>query len=328
MEWNTPVSIPEATSPFSCRDRIMILGSCFAREIGDRLSGDKFDVDVNPFGTLYNPASVALSLSRLLEPSPFVASDLFEHEGVYHSFMHHSSFSSVSENEALENVNRQLKLSSYNLTTASRLIITFGTAYLYRRKIDGRTVSNCHKLPERLFERERLTVDAIISEWDGLLHSLQNVNPALKILFTVSPVRHWKDGAHNNRLSKAILLMAIDALQTRYPERIAYFPAYEIMMDELRDYRFYADDMLHPSTLAVEYICERFYRSFLSSESQALINEWKAIKKALEHKPFQPASPSYRQFMQQTLSKAEYLYGKFPYFNLSQEIKRLRSILK
>ncbi|MDR1343918.1 MAG: GSCFA domain-containing protein [Tannerellaceae bacterium] len=326
MEWNTPVSIPEAAFTFSYRDEIMILGSCFAGEIGDKLREDKFNVDINPFGTLYNPASIALSLRRLLNPEPFAASDLFEHEGVYHSFMHHSQFSSTLENEALENVNRQLQISSCNLTTASRLIITFGTAYVYRHKSSNQIVSNCHKLPERIFQRGRLPVEEIINEWDDLLHSLREANPALKILFTVSPIRHWKDGAHHNQLSKATLLQAIDTLQTHHPG-LAYFPAYEIMMDELRDYRFYADDMLHPSSLAVEYICERFYRSFLSSESQNLIGEWQTIRKALGHKPIQAASPSYRQFIRQTLLKAENLYGKFPYFDLSNEIKRLRSML-
>ncbi|MDR1499396.1 MAG: GSCFA domain-containing protein [Tannerellaceae bacterium] len=327
MEWNTPVSIPEAAFSFSCRDAIMLLGSCFAEEIGERLGEDKFAVDINPFGTLYNPASIALSVRRLLNPKPFVVSDLFEYEGVYHSFVHHGRFSSVLKDETLDNINRQLRLSSCNLGNASVLIITFGTAYVYRLKADMRVVANCHKLPAYMFERERLPVDAITNDWDALLRSLWRVNPDLKVLFTVSPIRHRKDGAHHNQLSKATLLLAVDALQMRYPERIAYFPAYEIMMDELRDYRFYASDMIHPSSLAVEYICERFYRSFLSFESQTIIGQWQAIRKAIEHKPLQPASQSYRQFLLQTLLKAENLYGKFPYFDISKDIEHLRSRL-
>ncbi|MDR1258542.1 MAG: GSCFA domain-containing protein [Tannerellaceae bacterium] len=327
MEWNTPVSMPKASFSFSHRDTIMILGSCFAGEIGEKLREDRFDVDINPFGTLYNPASIALSVRRLLEPEPFTASDLFEHEGVYHSFAHHSRFSYISEKEALENMNRQLQSSSGNLACSSRLIITFGTAYVYRLKTGGQVVSNCHKLPERMFERERLSVESITGEWDALLSSLWEVNPGLRVLFTVSPIRHWKDGAHHNQLSKSALLLAIHALQTSHPERTGYFPAYEIMMDELRDYRFYASDMLHPSPSAVEYICERFYRSFLSSESQTIVKEWEAIRKALEHKPLQPQSPSYRQFILQTLLKAESLSGKFPYFDTSKDVERLRSML-
>ncbi|MDR1938636.1 MAG: GSCFA domain-containing protein [Tannerellaceae bacterium] len=328
MELNTLVSIPEARFPFSYRDGIMLTGSCFAEEMGNKLREDKFTVDINPFGTLYNPASIALSLRRLLQPTPFTASDLFEREGLYHSFAHHSRFSSPSAEEALDGINRQLHLSSANLLKSSRLVVTFGTACVYRLKSSGQLVSNCHKLPEKMFERERLTADAIVNEWEALLLSLWERNPGLRILFTVSPIRHRKDGAHPNQLSKAVLLLAVDELQTRHPERTAYFPAYEIMMDELRDYRFYADDMLHPSPLAVEYIRERFCRSFLSAESQTILGEWQAIRKAIRHKPFQPAGESYRQFIMQTLLKAERLSGKFPYFDLSEEIGLLRSKIK
>jgi hypothetical protein len=328
MDFNTPVSIPKANFLFSHHDGVVLLGSCFAEEMGRKLLEDKFAVDVNPFGTLYNPSSIAQSLRRLLREDTFDASDLFEHEGVYHSFGHHSRFSSPSPDEALDNINRRLHLSAANLAKASRLILTFGTAYVYRLKSDGQVVANCHKLPENIFTRERLTVDDIVSEWDALLIELRRSNPELKTLFTLSPIRHRKDGAHPNQLSKATLLLAIDELQTRHPEHTAYFPAYEIMMDELRDYRFYADDMLHPSPLAVDYICERFRRSYLSPLSQTLLDEWQAIRKAILHKPFHPGSETFREFILQTLLKAENLYGKFPFFDLSSEIELLRSKLK
>jgi hypothetical protein len=328
MELHTLVSIPEAAFLFSYSDEIMLLGSCFADEMGKRLGNDKFTVHTNPFGTLYNPSSISLSLRRLMNPEPFAASALVQHDGLFHSMAHHGRFSSPSEAEALEGLNRQLQYASSRLSAASRLIVTFGTAWVYRLRESGQIVSNCHKLPERMFVRQRLGVEAIVNDWNALLSALWERNPSVCVLFTVSPVRHWKDGAQGNQLSKATLLLAVDELQRRHPERIAYFPAYEILMDELRDYRFYADDMLHPSPLAVSYVGERFCRSFLSATSQTLLGEWQAIRKAMEHKPLQPESAAYRQFILQTLLKVENLSGKFPYFDLSGETELLHSKLK
>ena len=218
---------------------------------------------MNPFGTLYNPSSIAEAIRMLLQPEQFTGDDLFQHEGIYHSFSHHSRFSSPSETECLANINRRLFSSADTILKAQRMILTFGTAWVYKLKSSGKVVSNCHRLPEKMFDRQLLTVGEIVAEWKSLLLSLWKQNPELKILFTVSPIRHWKDGAHGNQLSKATLLLAIDALQKEFPEHTAYFPAYEIMMDELREYRFYADDMLHPSTTAIEYIWERFTGSML-----------------------------------------------------------------
>ncbi|MDR1982158.1 MAG: GSCFA domain-containing protein [Tannerellaceae bacterium] len=328
MEFRTPVSIPKASFEFSHTDEITLLGSCFVEYIGSKLQANKFRVDINPFGVVYNPASVASSLLRMLCPERFSPADLFRHEGVYHSFAHHSRFSSLSEREALEGMNRGLAESSDRLANASRLVITFGTAYVYRLKKNGQVVSNCHKLPEKMFDRELLPVDAVVSEWKSLLLSLWEHFPELKVLFTVSPVRHARDGAHGNQLSKSTLLLSIHQLQSRYPERVAYFPAYELMMDDLRDYRFYAGDMLHPSSIAVDYIWQQFGQAFFSSATHTILREWQEIQKAIDHKPFQPESEAYRRFIMQTLLKAERLTGKFPYFSLSKEMTLLKSKLK
>ncbi|MDR1161848.1 MAG: GSCFA domain-containing protein [Tannerellaceae bacterium] len=325
MEFRTPVTIPGLIFDFSYQDDIMLMGSCFAENIGTKLYEAKFTVDINPFGILYNPASVALSLKALLHPAQFSADDLFEHEGLFHSFAHHSRFSSPSPDESADKINRRLAVSSATISNASRLIITFGTAFVYRLKSTGQIVSNCHKLPEKMFSRELVSPDYIISEWNTLLLSLWEQNPDIKLLFTVSPVRHWKDGAHHNQLSKATLLLAIDALQRKYPERIGYFPAYELLMDELRDYRFYAGDMLHPSPVAIDYIWECFVRHCLAGESQTLLQAWREIQKAMDHKPFQPQSEGYRRFISQTLLKAEQISRKFPFFDMTKEIEQLRS---
>lgn len=327
MELYTYIHIPRAPFRFSCTERMLLLGSCFAENIGTRLAGNKFNVDINPFGTLYNPASIAAALRRLLHPERFTADDLLQHEGVYHSFSHHSRFSSTSETECLRNINDRLEASTNEFRKTTYLVVTLGTAYVYRLKSSGEVVANCHKLPEKMFDRSMLTVGKIIAEWKELLLSLWEQNPDLKILFTVSPIRHWKDGAHGNQLSKATLLLAIDELQAAYPERIAYFPAYEIMMDELRDYRFYATDMLHPSELAIDYIWQRFTENFLSDETKGILKEWAEIQKAINHRPFQPESDAYKRFISQTLLKMERINEKFPSFDLTKEMEIIKSKL-
>lgn len=328
MDLYTHVEIPKMPFTFSYQDKIILLGSCFAENMGRRMIENKFRVDVNPFGILYNPASVARAIRMLIRPEHFTPDDLFEQDGVYHSFMHHSCFSATTRDEALGNMNTRLDESSKMLRGISRLVVTFGTAYAYRLKSDGRVVANCHKLPEKMFDREMLSIEDIVKEWKEVMFSLWEHNPKVKILLTVSPIRHWKDGAHGNQLSKATLLLAADRLQQEFPEQVTYFPSYEIMMDELRDYRFYAEDMLHPSSQAIEYIWQRFTESLLSIESKATLNEWKEIVKALNHKPFQPDGEAYKRFIMQTLLKMEQLLSKIPSFDMANEIELLRSKLK
>lgn len=327
MELYTSINIPKAPFRFSYTDRMLLLGSCFAENIGTRLAGNKFNVDINPFGTLYNPASIAAALRMLLHPERFTAGDLFQQEGVYHSFAHHSRFSATSQTECLEMINDRLFASANEFRQTPYLVITLGTAYVYRLKSSGEVVANCHKLPEKMFDRSMLPVTEIVSEWKELLLSVWEQNQKLKILFTVSPIRHWKDGAHGNQLSKATLLLAVDELQGAFPERIAYFPGYEIMMDELRDYRFYATDMLHPSELAIDYIWQRFTENLLSDESKGIIKEWAEIQKAINHRPFQPGSDTYKRFIVQTLLKMERINEKFPSFDLTIEREIIKSKL-
>lgn len=327
MELYTRIDIPKAPFLFSCRERILLLGSCFAENIGERLEENKFNVDINPFGTLYNPASIAAALHRLLHPERFTGHDLFQHEGMYHSFAHHSRFSATSEMECLKNINERLLASAAAFGKTGYLVVTLGTAYVYRLKSSGKVVANCHKLPDKMFDRSMLPTHEIVAEWKELLSALWEQQPEMKILFTVSPIRHWKDGAHGNQLSKATLLLAVNELQKAYPERIAYFPAYEIMMDELRDYRFYAADMLHPSELAVDYIWQRFTENFLSDETKGFLKEWAEIQKAINHRPFQPRSEAYKQFISQTLLKMERISEKFPSFDNTKEMEIIKSKL-
>ena len=320
MNFFARIELPQSSIEISYHDLNMLLGSCFAENMGNRFIENKFQTDLNPLGILYNPESIAMSIRRLLENRRWEGEELFRHEGLYHSFGHHSSFSDISKENCLHKINERLSFSAGNIPKTNNLFITFGTAYVYRLKETGQVVSNCHKLPAQLFMRERLTVQQIVEKWRTLLADLFETNKELIIFFTVSPVRYWQDGVHENQLSKSILLLAIEQLQTLFPKRTVYFPAYELMMDELRDYRFYAEDFCHPSNTAIQYIWERFTDTYMNEHTQQLMKEIGRIKKALNHKPLNQQSESYRQFISQTLLKIEQLREKMPYICFENEL--------
>ncbi|MDR1097211.1 MAG: GSCFA domain-containing protein [Tannerella sp.] len=328
ISYCTPVKIAESPFKIQYKDRVMFMGSCFADHIGTKMSAYRFRVHINPFGVLYNPLSVSSACRRMLNPEPFIADDLFLHEGLYHSFAHHGRFSDVSAELCLNGINESLSHAAEQLRTLSYLAVTFGTANVYRLKKNGSVVANCHKLPASGFVCDQLTVDGIIREWSDLFHELWRINPSLKIIFTVSPIRHLKDGAHPNQISKATLLLAEQALTEQYPGQVLYFPAYEIMMDELRDYRFYAEDMIHPSSQAVDYIWERFGDTCMDRETYSFMKEVDLINKNLNHKPFHPEKEYYKQFLMQTLLKIRQLRSKNPYICLSKEEEEVERQLK
>ena len=324
MELLTKVVLPNFPFKITHKDKILLLGSCFATNIGDKLSSTKFDIVTNPFGILYNPISIQKSLMRLLSEKVYSEKDLFNTNGSYRSFDHHSIFSDIEASSCLKKINCSFDRGVKQLKACSLLIITFGTSFVYSLRKNGYIVSNCHKLPEDLFIRKRIDIVEIISQWTSLILSLKKKNPNIRILFTVSPIRHWKDGAHENQLSKATLLLAIDRLSQTI-DNVFYFPSYEIVMDELRDYRFYKDDMLHPSSVAIDYIWDRFKSSLIDISAQEAIESWIPIQKALDHKPFSPNSQAYKDFLFQTLLKAEAYQKKFPYFDIDNEIQWLRN---
>ena len=234
--------------------------------------------------------------------------------------MHHSTFSCPERGEALALINARMAQATQMLLDADTLMITFGTAWVYRLRETEQIVGNCHKMPERLFIRQRLSVEEIVEEYTALLQRLWSINPKLRVIFTVSPVRHLKDTLHGNQLSKSTLLLAVDALCQKFPEKLYYFAAYEIVIDELRDYRFYADDMAHPSAQAVEYVWERFVEHCTDGEAQRFTTLWTKVVKALEHRPFRPDSPQYRAFIAQTLTTINELKDQYPHIEVDKEI--------
>lgn len=257
LKLQTPVETDRSKVGVSLNDKIVILGSCFADNMGQKMVDLGFDVCLNPFGTLYNPVSVCNSVARLTSGIPFSKDECVQMgagAGLVCSFSHHTSFARRTEDEFLQVANASLKEASLRWKAASKVIITLGTAWIYEYTRSGETVSNCLKIDAKEFTRRRLSV----RETATLLMNMIARHPEKEFMFTVSPIRHFKDGAHGNQISKSTLLLALDEVLAKFPERCEYFPAYEIVLDELRDYRFYAADMIHPSDQAVDYLWSRF----------------------------------------------------------------------
>ncbi len=320
IKFQTVVEIPAFSKKTGYTKNNVFIGSCFTENVGNKMEALKFPVDINPFGILYNPASVAGALWNLLLNKQFQKEDLTEYNGLWHSFSHHGRFSSVSEKETLRKINERIAFSSAFLKNADFLFLTFGTAWVYRYKNSGNVVSNCHKIPANKFEHFRLTVDEITEEYKKLLVTFWKVNPNCQVIFTVSPVRHWKDGAIENQRSKATLLLAIDKILEEFAnQNCCYFPAYEIVMDELRDYRFYNEDMLHISDVAINHIWSIFEEKLIEPESLKLIPGIQKLNKAFHHRPINKNSSEYLSFLRAALNQVKDLEKQFPNLNFELE---------
>ena len=288
MKLITPIDITPSTWHIGYDDRILMLGSCFSDEIGAQMAQRALQVTCNPFGTLYNPLSIAQAINL---PSTIfnLQSAIVEHDGLWHSMFHHGSFSRPTREQTEQAVADSIETMQKALSEASVVIVTFGTAWVY--EMDGVVVGNCHKLPAERFTRRRLSVEEIVAAWEPILAQYNDKH----WIFTVSPIRHIKDGLHENQLSKATLLMAVEHLTAQRSNsatirqaKPVYFPSYEIVLDELRDYRFYADDLVHPSSMAVQYVWERFAETFCTpqtrNEMQIRHKQWKQS----QHRPIRP----------------------------------------
>ena len=289
----------------------------------------KWRAELNPFGVLYNPLSISEALMRLMKFRQYGDEELtcFP-DGGWSTWLHHSRYSHSVKEMALATINASLEAGSRALAEADMLVITWGTAWVYQLRNTGEVVGNCHKVPEREFVRYRLSVEEIVAEYTQQLGRLWALNPKVRVRFTVSPVRHLKDTLHGNQLSKATLLLAVDELCRRYPDRLHYFPAYEIVMDELRDYRFYAEDMAHPSAQAVEYVWERFVEHVTDRDAQAFIAEWTKMVRAMAHRPFRPEAEEYKRFVEQNIEKIMALKERYPYLEVQNEIDTWHTLLK
>ncbi|NJX16792.1 GSCFA domain-containing protein [Tamlana crocina] len=325
MKLQTQISLKkQSENLIDYHSNVVLLGSCFSDNIGAKLDYFKFKNLQNPFGVLFQPKAIENLVERALNEKTFSKDDVLFHNEQWHCFDVHSKLSSVSKEALLENLNRALKSTRQHLLEASHIIITFGTAWVYRFMENDNIVANCHKVPQKQFKKELLSVEDISASLKTISASIKQANPKAPIIFTVSPVRHLKDGFVENTQSKAHLISAIHQLlsskgapslstplKTNCSE--AYFPSYEIMMDELRDYRFYEADMVHPNTTAIEYIWERFKDVWVAPETLKIMDEVEVIQKGLRHKPFNPNSKAHLEFLQKLETKKEGIRRKFPH---------------
>ena len=297
MELQTKVNIPKSSFKINPTDKLLFVGSCFAENIGRRFVDNQFDAVVNPYGTMYNPASVGHTVERWLLSSSECSKGNVERNSGNYSPCGGEGGSSLPMGEG----------GGRGLVA----IFTLGTNRIYILKETGEIVDNCMKRPQKLFREEQLSVDECVDYLSKAVGLLKERNPEVKVIFTVSPIRYAKYGFHGSQLSKATLLLAVDKLVSASPESIGYFPAYEIMNDELRDYRFYQPDMLHPSEQAVDYIYERFAETYFSEEAKAMVAEWEPIKAALAHRPFNPDSEEHKAFLAKVTAKKEAFLAKW-----------------
>ena len=295
MKLYTSVDIAPSARQIGYGDKILLLGSCFADNMGAKFSEHYFQATINPFGTLYNPASIAAAITNVGN------SQLVEHNGLWHSMMHHGAFSDKDKEEVLTRCEQSRALLQRALMEASTVVVTFGTAWVY--EMEGQVVANCHKLPANRFTRRCLTVDEIVEMWQPIVASM----PDKHWIFTVSPIRHVKDGLHANQISKAILLQAVDQLGQ------SYFPSYEIMMDELRDYRFYAEDMVHPSAVAVEYIWQRFVDTYMNKDTQSEMRVLNQLWRDNQHRMLHPETDEARTFLLRLAERKAQLQQRYPW---------------
>nr|WP_298791786.1 GSCFA domain-containing protein [uncultured Allomuricauda sp.] len=318
MKLQTTIPISKGKHPIDYDSRVLLLGSCFVENIGEKLGYYKFQVEQNTFGILFNPMAIENLVQRALASESYHKDEVFQHEGIWNCFDAHSDLSATSEQKLLDNLNHGLEKTTNELRSATHIIITLGTAWIYRHNSTQKPVANCHKVPQKEFSKELLSVDAVQSSLKHMTASIAAVNPKANIIFTISPIRHLKDGFMENQRSKAHLISAVHETISENQTSTAYFPSYEIMLDELRDYRFYGKDMVHPNELAVDYIWERFKSTWISPESYAVMDEVEVVQKGLQHRPFNPNTEAHQKFTKSLRTKIECLHGKYPFIRFKQ----------
>lgn len=316
MNFRTKISIAPSGRKISHTSRIVTIGSCFADNVAERMEVCGLVVEANPLGEMFNPLSVAATVDRLSCGEPFEAADLHARGDMWFSYDAHGAFDSVDSEGVLQRLNKAVASGHSALAAADWVVLTLGTAWVYER--EGKVVANCHKMPQSEFARRRLTVEQVT---DSLLGVLDGALAEKNVILTVSPVRHLADGLQGNAVSKATLRLAVEQLTTLRPERVNYFPAYEIVLDDLRDYRFTAADMVHPSQEAVEYVWERFAECYFDDRTLKFCDKVAALKRAVAHRPLHPESQEYAKFKASMLRSATELQKELPECDLSHELE-------
>ena len=318
MEFFLPFQIQSFPFKISYRDKILFIGSCFSEEIGNKMIDLKFDVLQNPNGILYDPESIAAAVFSYIENKSFNEKNLFELNGLWHSWKHHSAFSGVNKNDVLQKINVSRSCAHDFLKEAKFVIITLGTAFHYQLKNNNENVANCHKAPADFFIKKLLPIEEIKTDLLNAISALEIFNPGLKIIFTVSPVMHVRDGVVENNHSKARLIEVSHSV-CEQKQNAFYFPSYELITEILRDYRFYKDDLVHPNGTAINFVFEKFCDSFLDDSSKKMMTEIKKILSAVNHKPFFKESLEHQKFIAGQLKNINKIESEYPFINLSKE---------
>lgn len=309
---------PKSLSPkINIADNIMLLGSCFTEHMNEKLSQFKFNTLQNPHGVLFNPVSISNAIKSYSTLSLVDLADLFFHQGIWNHWSFHSSRSKTDADQTLSSMNINISAGNIFLKKASWLIITFGSAFVYEIN-QNYTVANCHKMPADFFNKRMLQIDEIVDNYTSLIHDLKAFNPTLKIIFTVSPVRHSREGFVENNRSKSVLLLSIERIISKHANAF-YFPSYELVIDDLRDYRFYAEDMVHPNYLATQYVWEKFASSSIDGKTREIFKELEQINNAVKHRPLHPNSDEHKKFISKFSALVESLSFRFPSLNFDFE---------
>lgn len=318
MQFNVNYKHPVQPNLIDYTDHLILMGSCFTENIGEKLTTGKFNCTINPNGILFNPISVATALLSYINNAPVNEQDIVFNNGLYSSLNHHGSFSSVNKNDLLEKIKTSVQHAHIQLKSADYLIITFGSSTVYSYNATSQVAGNCHKLPQNRFTKEQLQPGEIINLYNQVIDTLKSFNTKLKIIFTVSPVKYLRDGIIENNLSKAVLIYSVHEI-IKYNSHCRYFPAYELVCDDLRDYRFYKEDMAHPNEQAIQYVWEQFIDSSLSLSAKATLQKVNEITRAAAHRPLHGNTESHLQFKKTYLQKCEQLEREIPGMNFTHE---------
>lgn len=311
MNFRTDIQLKKEENQIDYASKLLLIGSCFSENISKKLAYFKFDVASNPFGILFNPKAIETIIENSLREKVYTEKDVFLLNERWHCFDVHSDLSAVDKKVLIFNLNNAIKSTNQRIHESTHIIITLGTSWTYRFTETNAIVGNCHKVPQKKFLKELLSVDEISASLKNISNLISKVNTKATIVFTVSPVRHLKDGFVENSLSKAHLITAIHQVKAK-KNQLSYFPSFEIMMDDLRDYRFYNSDMIHPNETAVDYIWEQFQQVWLNEKTATIMKEVDSIQKGLGHKPFNSASEQHQQFLKTLQEKINFLQNKFP----------------
>ena len=307
------------------RDSLFLIGSCFSENMGAKLNTHLFKVFENPHGILFNPISVAQSLSDCIHNKQYTEADLFQLNEVWNSWQHHSRFSGISSKEALDKINNSIAKAHTFLKTADHIVITLGSAWVYQLNSQsthaaGLVVANNHKAPATWFDKALMKPDALVLLLNKMVKDLLQFNPHLQIIFTISPVRHLREGLVENNRSKAVLIQAVHEIVDS-TENVAYFPSYEYVIDDLRDYRFYAEDLVHPNYAASNYVWEKWVETYMNEETQNIMKQVAELQLAMQHKPFFAGSSQHKDFLQNCIAKSERLLSLYPYLSLHDQVQ-------